>query len=202
MVAKHSLRFWPVSTLINWVVQIDTTRRWFLCRWCTVCRSVDKIKYIFYTTDYLYFPNVKLPSPSKKIKLKKKTLHPLFTDGVQLPQGKSHFKEAVYFLPLNSQKFLVLILSTSEGWKAESTLEPPSGFEHGTLDWKSNALTTRPLKKNPKKPRRRGFTFKLCSIYCKKSIFRSLAYTRKYLRKGCKYHGGLLCWCNFLLPYC
>ena len=32
----------------------------------------------------------------------------------------------------SSQKFLVLILSTSEGWKAELTLEPPSGFEHGT----------------------------------------------------------------------
>ena len=39
-------------------------------------------------------------------------------DGVQLPQGYSHFEEA--------------ILSTSEGWKAASTLEPPSGFEHGT----------------------------------------------------------------------
>ena len=53
-------------------------------------------------------------------------------DGVQLPQGKSHFEEAVYFLPISSQIFLVLILSTSEGWKAESTLEPPSGFEHRT----------------------------------------------------------------------
>ena len=53
-------------------------------------------------------------------------------DGVQLPQGYSHFEEAVYFLPFSPQKFLVLILSTSEGWKAESTLEPPSGFEHGT----------------------------------------------------------------------
>ena len=52
--------------------------------------------------------------------------------GVQLPQGCSHFEEAVYFLPLSYQKFLVLILSTSEGWKAESTLEPPSGFEPGT----------------------------------------------------------------------
>ena len=41
-------------------------------------------------------------------------------------------QEAVYFLPLSSQKFLVLILSTSEGCKAESTLEPPSSFEHGT----------------------------------------------------------------------
>ena len=46
---------------------------------------------------------------------KKKTLWPLFMDGVQLPQGLSHFEEAVYFLPLSSQKFLVLILSTSGG---------------------------------------------------------------------------------------
>ena len=53
-------------------------------------------------------------------------------DRVQLPQGESHFQEAVYFLPLSSQKFLVLVLSTSEGWKTESTLEQPSGFEHGT----------------------------------------------------------------------
>ena len=28
-------------------------------------------------------------------------------DGVQLPQGWSHFEEAVYFLPLSSQKLLV-----------------------------------------------------------------------------------------------
>ena len=53
-------------------------------------------------------------------------------DGIQLPQAYSHFEEAVYFSPFSSQKFLVLILSTSEGWKAESTLEPPSGFEQGT----------------------------------------------------------------------
>ena len=59
---------------------------------------------------------------------KKQTLWPLFMDGVQLPQGYSHFEEAVYFLPFSYQKFLVLILSTSEGWKDESTLEPPSGF--------------------------------------------------------------------------
>ena len=31
------------------------------------------------------------------------------------------------------QKFLVLILSPSEGRKTESTLEPPGGFEHRTL---------------------------------------------------------------------
>ena len=40
-----------------------------------------------------------------------KTLWSLFMDGVQLPQGWNHFEEAIYFLPLSSQKFLVLILS-------------------------------------------------------------------------------------------
>ena len=28
-------------------------------------------------------------------------------DGVQLPQDYSHFEEAIYFLPLSSQKFLI-----------------------------------------------------------------------------------------------
>ena len=45
---------------------------------------------------------------------------------------QSHYKEAVNFLPLSSQKFLVLIWSTSEGWKAELNLEPLSGLEHVT----------------------------------------------------------------------
>ena len=62
----------------------------------------------------------------------KKTIWPLFMDGVQLPQGYSHFQGAVYFLPLSSKKFLVLILSTTEGLKAESTLELLSGYEHKT----------------------------------------------------------------------
>ena len=47
--------------------------------------------------------------------LLKKTLWPHFMDGVKLPQGQSHFEEAVYFLPLNFQKFLVLILLMLEG---------------------------------------------------------------------------------------
>ena len=53
-------------------------------------------------------------------------------DGVQLPQGYSHFEEAIYFLPLSSEKFLVLILLASEGWEDKPTLEPPSGFERKT----------------------------------------------------------------------
>ena len=46
--------------------------------------------------------------------------------------GVQGVEEAVYFLPISSQKFLVLILSTSERLKTDSTLLPPSGFEHGT----------------------------------------------------------------------
>ena len=39
-----------------------------------------------------------------------KTVWPLF-----MSQGQTHLEEAVYFLPPSSQKFLVLILSTSKG---------------------------------------------------------------------------------------
>ena len=38
-------------------------------------------------------------------------------------------------LTTGSQKFLVLILSTSEGWKAESTLDHPVVLNMGPLDW-------------------------------------------------------------------
>ena len=58
----------------------------------------------------------------------------LFMDRVQVPQSYNHFEEAFYFLPLSPRKFLVLVLSSSEGWRVESTLEPPSGFEHETSE--------------------------------------------------------------------
>ena len=48
-------------------------------------------------------------------------------------------------LPLSPQKFLILTLSTSEGWKTESTLEPPVVLNTGPLDWESSTLTTRSL---------------------------------------------------------
>ena len=41
---------------------------------------------------------------------------PFYGWGSTASKVQSHYKEVVYFLPL----------------KAESTLEPPSGFEHGT----------------------------------------------------------------------
>ena len=46
--------------------------------------------------------------------LKKNFMAPFFMDGVQLPQGYSHFDDAVYFLSFSSQKFLVLIVDLSE----------------------------------------------------------------------------------------
>ena len=45
---------------------------------------------------------------------------------------QSHFEEAVYFLPLSSQKLLVLIWLTTEKLKSDSTFEQSSGFEHRT----------------------------------------------------------------------
>ena len=45
---------------------------------------------------------------------------------------KSHYEETGYFFPLSPWAVLVLIWSTSEGWKDVSNLEPPSSFEPGT----------------------------------------------------------------------
>ena len=61
-----------------------------------------------------YVRNLQFFTKSRNL-LRLLTLWPFFMDGVQLPQGYSHFEEAVYFLPLSSKKFLALILSTSEG---------------------------------------------------------------------------------------
>ena len=52
-------------------------------------------------------------------------------DGVQLPQAQELWGGSLLF----TTKFPEIPgthLITSEGWKAESTLEPPSGFEQGT----------------------------------------------------------------------
>ena len=39
--------------------------------------------------------------------------------------------DSLFFI-ISPQDVVVLIWSTSEGWKAESTLEPPCGFDPGT----------------------------------------------------------------------
>ena len=45
---------------------------------------------------------------------------------------QSYYQETIYILLLSSKKFMVLIWSTSERWKAQSTLELPSISEHAT----------------------------------------------------------------------
>ena len=56
------------------------------------------------------------------------TLWPLFffTDGVQLPQGYSHFEGAVYFLPFSSQNFLVPLLCCGLPlfWRSKNQVSP------------------------------------------------------------------------------
>ena len=64
----------------------------------------------------------------------KKTLWFLFMDRVQLSQGyrATLRRPFTFYHSGGAQEVLVLIWSTSEGWKAGLTLEPPSGFEPET----------------------------------------------------------------------
>ena len=55
---------------------------------------------------------------------------------------QGHYNETDYFLPLSPLKFLVLIWSTSKGWKAELTLKPPSSFEVQGLLFSIDSLTS------------------------------------------------------------
>ena len=63
---------------------------------------------------------------------------PFYGLGSTASNLQSHYEEAVCFLPRTSQKFLVLIWSTLEGWKAELTLEPPIVLNTRHLDWESS----------------------------------------------------------------
>ena len=64
--------------------------------------------------------------------LKKNFMAPFFYGWCSTASRLEPLRGGSLLFTSKSQKFLVLILPTSEGWKAESTLEPPSGFEHGT----------------------------------------------------------------------
>ena len=56
--------------------------------------------------------------------------------------ASSYYEEAVYFLPLSSQKFLY----SFDQPRAESTLELTNMIlDTGPLDWESSTLTTRSL---------------------------------------------------------
>ena len=72
------------------------------------------------------------PSTGKPLESKKKLnkiMTPFYRWGSTASVLQSYYEETVYFLPFSSKEFLVFNWSTSEGWKAEITLEPPSGFE-------------------------------------------------------------------------
>ena len=57
--------------------------------------------------------------------------------------------KAVYFITISSEKFLILILSTSEGWNADSTLEPPNDFDHETPGLGIQHLNHQAIEVNP-----------------------------------------------------
>ena len=59
-------------------------------------------------------------------------------DGVQLPQGYSHFEAAVYYLPLSSQNSWYPFYRTRKDERLSRPWSRP-------VDWESSALTTRPL---------------------------------------------------------
>ena len=75
----------------------------------------------------------------RAFKAKSSFMIPFYGWGSSASRLKSHYEQTVYFLPLSAQTFLVLIWSTSEEWKAESTLEPLCGFELRTIGF-TNAL--------------------------------------------------------------
>ena len=72
-----------------------------------------------------------------------------FTDGTQLYQGYRATTRRVYFLPLSTKQFLVLVESTSETWKAESLWSHPGVLNPGGLDWESSTLNTKSLFHKP-----------------------------------------------------
>ena len=66
-------------------------------------------------------------------------------DGVQLPQGYSHFEEAVYFLPLSSQIFWYSLYRPRKDERLSRPWSHPVVLNTEPLDWESSALTTRLL---------------------------------------------------------
>ena len=64
-----------------------------------------------------------------ELHLKKNFMAPFYGWDSATSRLQSYYEEKVCFLPPSPQIFLVLIWSTSEGWKAELTLDPTSGFE-------------------------------------------------------------------------
>ena len=104
-----------------------------LCQFSVSWRH--NILYISFPVKYFLFDSSQVKrsltcSIKNVVKKKKKIMTLFYGWGSTVSKLQmSHYGETVYFLPRITQEFLAVIWSTSEGWKAELTLEPPSGFE-------------------------------------------------------------------------
>ena len=110
-------------------------------RYKPVCLSICNLLYpsdskgLIYTKSNLSLINMSISTHIQLISvLVYKTLNfmtPFYGWGSTVSMLESHNEEPVYLSPLSFQKVLVLTWSTSKVQKAESTLEPTCGFEHG-----------------------------------------------------------------------
>ena len=66
-------------------------------------------------------------------------------DGVQLPQGLSHFEEAVYFLPQVPRNSWYSLYQPRKAERLSRPWSHPMVLNTGPLEWESSALTTMPL---------------------------------------------------------
>ena len=64
-------------------------------------------------------------------------------DGVQLPQGYSHFEEAVYFFPIVPRNSWYSFYRPRRDEWLSRPWSYPAVLNMGPLDWESIALTTR-----------------------------------------------------------
>ena len=100
----------------------------------------------------------KLSSQEERVELRKKQFEDLIAKlkkkiqnfvalfyelGWTVSRLQCHNEETVYFLLLYLQDFLVLIWSTSEGWKAKLTLDPTSGFDLESMNGDYQNISTK-----------------------------------------------------------
>ena len=129
------LQFWLVKNKCN-ISEEGLSWKWNKLLYSCLKKDVRQANFLL--TNVCLYTYFLIPAQSPWYI--KKTLWPLFMDGVQLPQGYSHFEEAVYFLPLRPQKFLVLILLTAGEWMGRVDLEVTQWFRKRDPLWEIQRL--------------------------------------------------------------
>ena len=107
-----------------------------LCIWSTTCKVISSRKGLHFINNIVKITKwilEKVPLFTFWVTLKRlyKLYGHLLWIVLNCPKAT---QEDSLFLWLSYQKFLVLIWSTLERWKAESTLEPPRGLNTGPLN--------------------------------------------------------------------